>query len=75
MTTFRNSVSDRIDSLRDSVARAKDQVGEFYDSARDRVIDGAKATDRTIRAYPYQSLGVALGAGVLLGLLISRPKK
>jgi ElaB/YqjD/DUF883 family membrane-anchored ribosome-binding protein len=32
----------------------------------------AKSVDKTIRAKPYQSLGVAAGAGLVAGYLISR---
>jgi ElaB/YqjD/DUF883 family membrane-anchored ribosome-binding protein len=32
----------------------------------------AKATDKLIREYPYPSLGVAFGFGVLLGLWLNR---
>jgi ElaB/YqjD/DUF883 family membrane-anchored ribosome-binding protein len=38
----------------------------------EKAIEGAKATDRVIRANPYQSIGVAFGVGVLLGVLITR---
>jgi ElaB/YqjD/DUF883 family membrane-anchored ribosome-binding protein len=31
-----------------------------------------KATDRYIREYPYQSLGLAFGVGMLLGVLVNR---
>src|SRR4051812_15119672 len=33
---------------------------------------GAEATDRVIREHPYQSIGLAFGVGVLLGVLINR---
>lgn len=33
---------------------------------------GAKATDALIRRHPYESLGVAFGVGVLLGVLFNR---
>lgn len=39
---------------------------------KQQALSGARATDRVIRQYPYQSLGVALGLGVVLGLLLRR---
>ena len=33
---------------------------------------GAKATDKVIREHPYQSIGVAFGIGVLIGVLVTR---
>ena len=32
----------------------------------------AKATDRAIREHPYESIGIAFGIGVLIGVLINR---
>jgi len=33
---------------------------------------GARATDRAIREHPYESIGIAFGVGVLIGVLINR---
>lgn len=33
---------------------------------------GAQSADRFIRENPYQSVGIALGAGLILGLLLGR---
>lgn len=51
---------------------AREKLTEVYGKARKNVIAGAQYTDETIRANPYQSLGVALGVGVLLGVIIGR---
>jgi ElaB/YqjD/DUF883 family membrane-anchored ribosome-binding protein len=32
----------------------------------------AKATDAVIRSHPYESAGIALGAGLLIGVLLAR---
>ena len=32
----------------------------------------ARATDRAIREHPYESIGIAFGVGVLIGVLINR---
>ncbi len=54
--------------LQASIAKAK----ETCQRLEDRAIAGAKAADRVIRAHPYESMGVALGFGLLLGVLINR---
>jgi ElaB/YqjD/DUF883 family membrane-anchored ribosome-binding protein len=38
-----------------------------------QAMDGVKATDRVIRDYPYQSAGIALLVGLVIGALIGRP--
>jgi len=37
-----------------------------------KVADGAKATDKVIRQHPYQSVGIAIGLGLVIGLLAGR---
>jgi ElaB/YqjD/DUF883 family membrane-anchored ribosome-binding protein len=70
------NIKERLESARDQLgnayARARDGITDAYDRARKGVVTGAKYTDETIREYPYQSLAVALGVGVLLGALIGR---
>ena len=50
-------------------------MGETYSQARRKVVAGARATDETIRSYPYASLAVALGVGVLVGAALSRGRE
>lgn len=66
---------DAMDALRTRYAAAQERIGDLYDGAKTKVIAGAKYTDQTIRANPYQSLAIALGAGLLLGVLIGRRSK
>lgn len=37
-----------------------------------RVVEGAKATDRVVRGHPYQTIGLAFGVGLLIGVLARR---
>jgi ElaB/YqjD/DUF883 family membrane-anchored ribosome-binding protein len=39
---------------------------------KQHALSGARATDRVIREYPYQSMGVVFGMGMLLGVLLGR---
>ena len=43
----------------------------FY-RVEEKALAGAKATDEIIREHPYQSIGVAFGVGLLIGVLVSR---
>lgn len=43
-----------------------------FQKAEDKAWDGARATDEAIRQHPYESVGIAFGAGLLIGVLISR---
>jgi ElaB/YqjD/DUF883 family membrane-anchored ribosome-binding protein len=62
----------KIEEMKARLEAARDKLGDMYGKARKNVVAGAKYTDETIRTYPYQSLAVALGVGVLIGALIGR---
>ena len=61
-----------LSGLRERFERAQHRLGDLTDEARKRVVAGAKATDETIREHPYQSIAVALGAGLIVGVLLGR---
>lgn len=65
--------------LSESGAAARERLASALEVAKDtqrklqeQVVSGAKATDRVIREHPYQSVGLAFGIGVLLGILANR---
>lgn len=55
-------------SLREARARVNEIEQEAMRAAREM----ADATEEYVRGNPWQSIGVAAGVGLLLGLLISR---
>jgi ElaB/YqjD/DUF883 family membrane-anchored ribosome-binding protein len=67
--------AEAVDSLRSRFGAAQERLADAYDGARKKVVDGARSTDAAIRANPYQSLAIALGVGVLLGVLVGRRTK
>ena len=64
--------ADAVSALRTRYDAAQERVSEMYDGARKRVVAGAKCTDEAIRENPYQSLAIAGGVGLLVGLLLAR---
>lgn len=54
--------------LQSSVEKAKATARQLENKA----IAGAKEADRVIRAHPYESIGVAFGVGLLIGVLVTR---
>jgi ElaB/YqjD/DUF883 family membrane-anchored ribosome-binding protein len=67
--------ADAMNNLRERFGAAKERAAEIYDTTKKRVAAGAKQTDEAIRENPYQSLAIALGVGVLLGVLVGRRSK
>ena len=65
----RNEVETEKGELRVKLENGITKAKELCDRLQDQTVDAAKATDKTIREHPYQAIGVAFGAGVLLGML------
>ena len=66
---------DAISALRSRVGAAQERFADIYEGAKKKVVAGAKYTDTTIRENPYQALAIALGVGLLVGVLLGRRSK
>jgi len=53
---------------------ALDAARETQLRLQERAVAGAKAADVYIRSNPYQSIGIAFGVGLILGLFATRRK-
>ena len=63
---------DAMSALRTRFDAAQERLGVMYEGAKERVAAGAKCTDQAIRANPYQSLAIAAGVGMIMGVLLGR---
>jgi ElaB/YqjD/DUF883 family membrane-anchored ribosome-binding protein len=74
-----NSVSEHsqeaIDSMRSRLESAQERLADLYQRTKQKITAGARYTDEAIRTHPYQSLTIALGVGLLAGILIGRRSK
>lgn len=68
------AAGNKISEIKSRLSTVQERLSDMYDGARKKVVAGAKYTDQTIRAHPYESLAVALGIGVLIGAFIRRNK-
>ena len=64
--------ADALGNLRARFGAAQQRFADGYAAARKKVVAGARYTDTSIRENPYQSLAIALGVGVLVGVLVGR---
>ncbi|MBC7802367.1 MAG: DUF883 domain-containing protein [Candidatus Parcubacteria bacterium] len=55
-----------------SLATAKVKLGEAERALLEKTRQAAKVTDEYVQANPWQAVGVAAAAGLVLGILISR---
>jgi ElaB/YqjD/DUF883 family membrane-anchored ribosome-binding protein len=60
------------DKSKVELSAALDRVRTSCRKLQDRAIDGARSADRIIRENPYQSVGIAFGIGLLIGVLVNR---
>ena len=66
---------DALDALRARFEAAQERLSDLYTGARKKVVAGARCTDTAIRENPYQALAIALGVGLLVGVLLGRRSK
>lgn len=55
-----------------ALERAKSSISELQEQAVVTAKVAAKRTELVIREHPYESIGVAFGVGLLLGVLATR---
>ena len=66
--------SERVKELRARLSAAVDATKEAAQRLEEKTVAAAKATDRCIREHPYETIGVAFGLGLLIGVLATRRK-
>ncbi len=72
-------ITERGDSekgeLRAKLEATIEKATDVCVSLEEKTAAAAKATDQTIREHPYQAMGIAFGAGVLIGVLVVRSRR
>jgi ElaB/YqjD/DUF883 family membrane-anchored ribosome-binding protein len=64
--------SKAVGAMRTKLENAQTRLADFYEGTKGKVVAGAKYTDQAIRTHPYQSIAVALGVGLLVGVVLGR---
>ena len=66
------AVGDKAHDLRDRLAKTIESARDTCRRVEEKAVQGAKVTDKVIRDHLYQSIGLAFGLGVLIGVLVTR---
>lgn len=74
-TTLSEHSAEALDNLRVRFESAQERFSTIYRNAQKQVIAGAKFTDEKIRENPYQSVAIAAGVGLLLGVVLTRGRR
>ncbi len=59
--------------LSDGVSKAADKTAATYDRAAVQAKKAAETVDPFVHERPYAAAGLALGVGVVIGMLLARP--
>jgi ElaB/YqjD/DUF883 family membrane-anchored ribosome-binding protein len=65
-------MSEKAKQARSRLAVALEQAKVSCARWEDKTVAAARATDKAIRAHPYESAGAAFVVGILVGILIGR---
>jgi ElaB/YqjD/DUF883 family membrane-anchored ribosome-binding protein len=60
------------ESGREAATKLSAALSNAKQKFQEKTRDSAQATDRAIREHPYETIGIAFGIGVLIGVLINR---
>ena len=65
-------LSERGKAARERLSAGLDVARETRRKLQERATAGVRAADEAIREHPYESIGVAFGLGMFLGILLNR---
>ncbi len=63
---------EKATEVRSRLAAALESAKATCRRLEEKTVAAAKATDKTIREHPYESIGIAFGVGLLVGVLVAR---
>ena len=72
MTATADVAGDKVGEARKRLAVALDSGKETYGRVCDKVVEGAKVADQTVRENPYQAIAIGVGLGAIVGYLLAR---
>jgi ElaB/YqjD/DUF883 family membrane-anchored ribosome-binding protein len=72
MQATAGQAGEKVSELRSRLSAALETAKATCHRLEEKAIAGAKAADKTIREHPYESIGVAFGVGLLIGVLVGR---
>jgi ElaB/YqjD/DUF883 family membrane-anchored ribosome-binding protein len=67
-----NGNSENLSEVRSRLASAVESAKATYERIKEKTVKAAQTTDHAIREHPYESIGIACGVGLLLGVLLGR---
>ena len=74
MKATASQTGEKVSEVRSRLAAAVESAKATCQRLEQKAVAAAKATDQAIRQHPYESIGIAFGLGLLIGVLVARNK-
>ena len=58
--------------LRAKLDAAVERAKAVCERLEEKTVEAGKAADKVVREHPYQTIGIAFGVGLLIGVLVAR---
>jgi ElaB/YqjD/DUF883 family membrane-anchored ribosome-binding protein len=58
--------------VEEKLRHARHKLQDLNSTARDQAVEAARAADDFVHARPWQAVGIAAAAGIVIGLLLNR---
>src|SRR5678815_477471 len=72
MNATADVAGEKVGEARKRLVAALENGKEIYGRVRDKAAEGVKVADQAVHEHPYESIGIALGVGALIGYLLAR---
>ncbi len=70
-----NRIESEKSEIRAKLEKAIEKGTEVCERLEEKAAAAAKRADKAVREYPYQTIGIAFGVGLLLGVLAMRTRR
>jgi ElaB/YqjD/DUF883 family membrane-anchored ribosome-binding protein len=67
-----SDISDKAREIQQHLSQTLEGAQATAQEIQDQAAAQVRAVDRAVRENPYKSIGIALGAGLLVGILVAR---
>ena len=74
LTATADAAEHEVVEARKRLSAALERSKQAWEQVQGQAREGMQAADEAIREHPYQALGIAFGAGLVLGCLWTRRK-
>ncbi|MDB6110734.1 MAG: hypothetical protein JWR69_2484 [Pedosphaera sp.] len=72
---LKETAQNAMENFQETTEDLQNRMGEFWETSKERASEYARVTDRRIRENPYQTIGIALGLGLIIGMLLNRGRR